>query len=267
MSPEKNLFETIKVERSGPVLELKINRPKVLNALNQTVLEELESVLMSVDPETRVIVLSGEGDKAFIAGADIAAMEEMTPEIAMAFSMQGQALTRTLEALEQVTVAKVGGFALGGGCEVAMSCDIIIASSNATFGQPEVNLGLIPGFGGTQRLARRVGLPVALDMLLCGKNRSISAEEGFRLGLVSRVCKPEELDDLVNSVVNAILTSAPIAAAEIKRLCRDSEEMSLGAGLNSEASAFANCFSRKEVKDGIQAFLKKSKPPFALKQK
>jgi enoyl-CoA hydratase len=184
-------FETLVVAANGPVCRIKINRPKALNALNATVLAEIEQVLFSVmDPAaTRVVVLEGEGDRAFVAGADIAAMRDMQAPEAREFARHGQLLTKALESLTQVTIAKVQGFALGGGCELAMACDIIIAAKSAKFGQPEVNLGIIPGFGGTQRLVRRVGLPVAMDMLLSGRARTLSGTEAHQLGLVSRVAE------------------------------------------------------------------------------
>lgn len=257
-------FDHIKVDIRGAVARITVDRPEVLNALNLEVVEELEEALVEhIDPvETRVIVFEGSGDKAFIAGADVAAMSDMSPEMALAFAQQGQALSKALESLPQITIAKVQGFALGGGCELAMACDLIIASRDAKFGQPEVNLGLIPGFGGTQRLARRVGLPVALDMLCCGSGRTLSGEEAFRVGLVSRVVDKDKLEGEVERAIKAVLKAGPCAVSEVKRLARESYGMSLEAGLSSEASSFANCFGRDESKEGISAFLEKRSANF-----
>lgn len=245
-------------------MTITINRPKVLNALNVEVIEELEEALAAeIDPvETRVVVLEGAGSKAFVAGADIAQMTELNGEHAIQFSQHGQVLTRMLETLPFVTIAKVQGFALGGGCELALACDLIIAGESAKFGLPEVNLGLIPGFGGTQRLAHRVGLPVALDMVLCGRGRTLSGAEAVQLGLVSRLVADERLDEEVQKAVSAICQAGPSAVQEAKRLVRDSYAMGLEAGLASEASSFANCFGREEAREGMTAFLEKRAPNF-----
>lgn len=262
MSTRKK-FEAITLECEGPVAEITVNRPDKLNALNLQVIQEItEALFEEISNEIRVIVLQGAGDKAFVAGADIGPMLDLTPEDALSFSRQGQHLISTLEKMPQITVAKVGGFALGGGCELAMGCDIIIASKNARFGQPEVNLGLIAGFGGTQRLVKRVGLPVALDLLLTGRGCSLSGEEAYQLGLVSRVVDADKLDSEIESVVKAILNSGPNAVAETKRLCRQAAEMTLETGLSSEATSFAACFTRDESREGISAFLEKRKPKF-----
>lgn len=258
-------YKTLKVDFQGPVTRICINRPDALNALNTEVLSELETVLFQdMDAtECRIVVLEGSGDKAFVAGADISGMRGMNPGVAKEFARHGQMLTRALETLGQVTIAKVQGFALGGGCELAMACDLIIASNSARFGQPEVNLGIIPGFGGTQRLARRVGLPVAMDMLLTGRGRTLTGEEARQLGLVSRLVADEVLEDEVQKVLKAILKAGPKAVAETKRLTRDAYAMSLDAGLNAEAAAFANCFDEEEAQEGIAAFMEKRTPTFA----
>jgi len=256
-------FKTIIFEQEGPVAQITINREDKLNALNAEVLQEIGVALFDyVTPEARAIIITGAGDKAFVAGADIAAMGEMLPEEAIGFSKQGQTVLATLEKMPQVVIAKVKGFALGGGCELAMACDIIVAAKSAKFGQPEVNLGIIPGFGGTQRLVKRVGLPVALDMLLTGKGRTLTAEQAFQLGLVSRVVEDQDIDAEVDRVVKSIIFSGPEAVSETKRLCRQASEMTLDAGLSAEASAFGNCFARSEANEGISAFLEKRKPAF-----
>jgi enoyl-CoA hydratase len=258
-------YETIEVKLDGPVCRLKINRPAALNALNTHVLEEMEDVIFTMlDPDAiRVLVIEGAGDRAFVAGADIASMREMTPAQAREFSRQGQMLTKALEHLTQATIAKVQGFALGGGCELAMACDLVIAGKSAKFGQPEVNLGIIPGFGGTQRLVRRVGMHVALDMLLCGRARSLSGTEAHQLGLVSRVVDDDKLEEEVGKAIRGILGAGPRAVAETKRLARDAYGMGLDAGLNAEANAFATCFGEDEAQEGIGAFLDKRTPSYS----
>jgi enoyl-CoA hydratase len=256
-------FNTILFEKEGPVAQITINRADKLNALNAEVIEEIGiAIFQDITPEVRVLVITGAGDKAFVAGADIAEMAEMSPESALIFSKKGQAVFAALEKMPQVVIAKVKGFALGGGCELALSCDLVIASKNSRFGQPEVNLGLIPGFGGTQRLVKRVGMPIALDMLLCGKGRTLKAEEALGLGLVSRVVSEEELDGEVDKTIKSILSSGPEAVADTKRLCRQAAEMSLESGLSAEAGAFAHCFARPESDIGISAFLEKKHPEF-----
>lgn len=263
---ETTPFETIEAVLDGPVCRIKINRPKQLNALSATVLTELEQVLFEmVDPvATRVVLIEGSGDRAFAAGADIAAMQDMAPVEARDFARHGQMVTKALEALPQVTIAKIRGYALGGGLELAMACDILIAAKSAKLGQPEVNLGIIPGFGGTQRLVRRVGIPVAMDLLLSGRARSLSGTEAFQLGLVSRVVDDDKLDTEVDKVVRGILGAGPRAIAETKRLVREAYAMHLDAGLNAEANAFAACFSENEAQEGIAAFLEKRNPSFSV---
>lgn len=258
-----NTYETILFEVEGPVAQITINRPDKLNALNDTVLTELWDAIMNrVDDSVRVVRIESAGEKAFVAGADIGPMREMSPIDAQYFSRKGQMIFRSMEKMPQIFVAKVQGFALGGGCELAMACDIIVASEKAKFGQPEVNLGIIAGFGGTQRLVKRVGLPVAIDMLCTGKGRTLSGEEAFKLGLVSRVVAPEKLDEEVDSVVRSILESGIYAVSESKRLCREALEMSTDAGMSAEAAAFGNCFATSESEEGINAFLEKRKPEF-----
>lgn len=263
MNTNKN-FETLKVTNEGGVLRIVINRPEALNALNLTVLAEIEQALFTVmkAEKTRVIIFEGSGEKAFVAGADIAGMADMDSEAALVFAQKGQMLTKALETLPQISIAKVQGFALGGGCELAMACDLVIAGRSARFGQPEVNLGIIPGFGGTQRLARRVGLPVALDMVCSGRGRMLSGDEAFSLGLVSRVVDDDKLDAELESAVKSILKAGPRAVAEAKRLTRESYAMTMEAGLNSEAAAFGNCFARPEAREGIRAFVEKRSPKF-----
>lgn len=257
-------YEHLLVTVEGAVTNVTINRPDHMNALNQAVIRELIRAIgvTSTDSGMRALVLSGAGDRAFVAGADIAAMSTMTPAEALAFAREGQQLTRALEESPVISIAKVHGYALGGGCELAMACDIIVATKKAKFAQPEVGLGLIPGFGGTQRLVKRVGLHVALDMLLSGRN--LSGEEAYQHGLVSRIADPDRLTEEVGLVLRGLMKHAPAALRETKRLARDAAEMALGAGLAAEATAFANCFGRDEAHEGLKAFLEKRKPGYSL---
>ena len=257
-------YNCIKVTPKGPLLTITINRPDAMNALNIDVLEEIEEALLEdFDAEEhRAIVFEGAGEKAFVAGADIAGMKEMTAEDAIEFAQLGQSVGNIIGTLPCVTIAKVHGFALGGGCELAMACDLIIAGKSAKFGQPEVNLGLIAGFGGTQRLVKRVGIHLAMDMLLTGRGRTLTGEEAFSVGLASRVVDDDKLDAEIDKIVDAITKTGPMAVAETKRLVREAQHMSLDAGLGAEASAFALCFARSESKEGIEAFLSKRSPKF-----
>jgi enoyl-CoA hydratase len=256
-------FETIQCTVQNHVATITINRPQVLNALSTQVIRELRSCVEQIaNLNIRAVVVSGAGEKAFVAGADISEMMNFDASSALEFARQGQALTMAIEALKVPTIARVQGFALGGGCELAMACDIIIASKKAKFGQPEVNLGLIPGFGGTQRLVRRVGLSVAMDMLTAGRN--LTGEEAYHLGLVSRVCEPEELDSTVQMVIKGILKAGPVAVAETKRVTRLADSMDLPAGLAAEATAFAAGFGGAEAKEGTKAFVEKRPASFSL---
>lgn len=255
-------YQTIRLENNGPLTTITIQRPKVLNALSAEVIEELRHAINTevMSSSARVVIITGDGEKAFVAGADIGAMSGMNQEQALEFARKGQDLTRALENLPQVTIARVNGFALGGGCELAMACDIIVAAEHAKFGQPEVNLGLIPGFGGTQRLVRRVGLAAGLDMLLT--TRMLSAEKAHQYGLVSRVVAKDKLDVEVKKIVNSLLKAAPNALSETKRLTREAYTMNLDAGLAAEASSFSSCFAGDEAKDGMEAFLEKRPASF-----
>ena len=250
-------YETLLTQRESGVATVTINRPKVLNALSQQVIEELHHLLDDVTftRGLRVLILTGAGEKAFVAGADIAAMRNLTPIQAVEFARLGQSLTVKLETAPFITIARVQGFALGGGCELAMACDIVVAAEKALFGQPEVDLGLIPGFGGTQRLARRVGLPLALE-ILCG-GRKLNGREAQQLGLIAQVTSAEDLDGYVQKLVKNILKAAPHAVAETKRLARSALEQPLIHGLAAEASSFATCFAGSEAQEGLSAFLEK----------
>ena len=256
-------YELITIEHEGSVCRLTIQREEQLNALNHQVIKELTEAILTLPPDTRVVVLAGAGEKAFVAGADIAAMKDMTPTQAHAFARAGQQLTLAIEGCSAVTIARVQGFALGGGCELAMACDLIIASEKAKFGQPEVNLGLLPGFGGTQRLVRRIGLPRALDMLCAGQGGAVNGTQAYAMGLVSRVVAPADLDNEIGKAIRAIKKCGPLAISETKRLARAACDMALPAGLEAEASAFAAAFAGPEAKEGLGAFLEKRSPRFS----
>ncbi len=263
-------FETLLVDsiHGGKAAKIVINRPSSLNALNRKILEELRTALTCISEtlEIRVVTLEGAGEKSFVAGADIVEMRELDGAGARQFANLGQEVTTLIESMPQIVIAKVRGFALGGGCELAMACDILLATSTSKFGQPEVNLGLIPGFGGTQRLARRVGLPVALDMICSGRGRTLKADEALNAGLVSRVIDSEKLDAEAHTLVESILAAGPEAVRTCKRLVRESLTMDLAKGLSSEATAFVDCWSIGEASEGMSAFLEKRAPAFHSKR-
>ena len=230
-------------------------RVAALNALNAATLGDLDSALSAaIDAGARVLVLTGAG-KAFVAGADIAAMRTMDAAAAEAFGRRGNELFRRLELLPIPVIAAVNGFALGGGCELAMACDFIYASERAKFGQPEVNLGLIAGFGGTQRLPRLVGYGPAMELLLTG--RMIDAAEALRIGLVNRLCAPDALLDEVYATARELLTKGPVAVRETKRLVQQTREASLGSGLAQEIATFGQIFETSDRVEGLSAFLDK----------
>jgi enoyl-CoA hydratase len=260
----------VKVKVENRVLTITILREKQLNSLNQAVIEGIAEALdthlqnkqSDEQDDIRIVVIEGAGQRAFAAGADIAEMASFSPLEARQFSNIGQMLTKTLESLPQIVIGKVRGYALGGGLELALACDLIIASQSAKFGMPEVNLGLIPGFGGTQRLVKRVGLPVALDMILSGKSRTLNAHEAWNLGLISRVVSDDQLDTEVEEVIKGLLSAGPSAQITAKKLVRKASEMSLDAGLETEGHAFGLCFADIEAEEGIRAFLDKAPSPF-----
>ena len=262
------MFKCLKIDIEGPVTTITINRPEALNALNGEVLTELNRALSATitADKTRVLILCGAGKKAFVAGADIAAMAGMSTQEATSFAQLGHQVMERLESLPIPVIAKVRGFALGGGCELAMACDIIVAGRDAKFGQPEANLGLVPGFGATQRLVKRVGLPLALDLLLTGRGRTLSADEACQAGLVARVADDDSLDEAVAELVKSLLKCSPTAISTIKTLARSASETSLANGLQLEALSFGAAFGGSEAKEGIAAFLEKRSPSFRANQ-
>ncbi|MEB2314042.1 MAG: enoyl-CoA hydratase-related protein [Sorangiineae bacterium] len=256
-------YETLLVTKDGPLATITINRPDKLNALSSKVIAELTHAFRSLgegEPATRAAILTGAGDKAFVAGADIAEMSELAPAVAKAFSDAGHRLGREMEEAPFPIIAAVNGFALGGGCELALAADFIYASDRARFGQPEVNLGLMPGFGGTQRLARRVGLGHARELVYSAE--MIDAERALTIGLVNRVVPHAELMSVVRSVASAIASKAPLAVAASKRVMARGYDAELGAACELEATAFGALFGSEDEREGTRAFIEKRKPEF-----
>jgi enoyl-CoA hydratase len=246
----------------GQVGVLTVNRPKALNALNAATLDELAHALARIAEDTAVLALliTGGGDKAFIAGADIAAMRDMSALEAHAFSELGQRVMQAIEALPIPVIALVNGYALGGGCELALACDWIIASERAAFGQPEVNLGIPPGFGGTQRLARLVGRACALELITTG--RQIKADEALRMGLVNDVVPGDQLTAKGLDVARLIAAKAPVAVRVAKQAVQRGLDVDLASGCMLETSLFAVAFGTADRKEGMTAFLEKRAPKF-----
>ena len=243
------------------ICTLTINRPDQYNALNRDVLIELDSKLDLIIEETdcRVIILTGKGDKAFIAGADIQAMQKMNANQAQEFSKIGQELTIKIEEAKIPIIAAVNGFALGGGCEFAMACHVRYASENAVFGQPEVSLGLIAGWGGTQRLPRLVGKGKAMEILLSGQN--IKADKAYLMGLVNKVVPMDELIPSVEKLAHSIVKNAPIAITATINAVNEGE-CATHEGLLKEQTEFSKQFNTEDTKEGLSAFLEKRSPDF-----
>jgi enoyl-CoA hydratase len=252
---------SILLSEDGPVSTLTINRPDALNALNGETLRALRDAVATLRARAGLgcVIVTGAGEKAFVAGADIAEMSGMNTEQAQSFAELGQATFAALEALDVPVIAAVNGFALGGGCELALACDFIYASSHAKFGQPEVKLGVLPGFGGTQRLSRRVGLGMARELIYTGK--IIGPEEALRIGLVNAVHPRAELLAKVRETALAICANGPRALAAAKHVINTGVDLPLTAAIAEEARAFAGCFG-PEQREGMQAFLAKRAPSF-----
>ena len=248
----------VTLEKNGAVGVVTMNRPEALNALNDQVLRDLSDVLDQVenDPEILVAVVTGAG-RSFVAGADIGQMSGLTAVEAKAFGAYGNSVFLKLENLTKPTIAAVNGFALGGGCELSMACDIRIASEKAKFGQPEVGLGITPGFGGTQRLARIVGVSNAMELILTAK--TIGAAQAKELGLVSHVYAPEELMDKALELANAIAANAQVAVRQSKAAIRRGLQTDMATGVAFEAEAFGLCFATEDQKDVMRAFVNKEK--------
>ncbi|MCX8173744.1 MAG: enoyl-CoA hydratase-related protein [Thermoplasmata archaeon] len=254
-------YRYLKVEKKDGKCVIAINRPEKLNALSGELLKELECAFYEVcdDGSTGVLVITGTG-KAFVAGADIGEMKGFGSIEAEQYSLQGQRVFGMLEKMEIPVIAAINGYALGGGLELALSCDFRIASENAMIGLPEITLGLVPGFGGTQKLARIVGIARAKQMVMLGER--ISAAEACHIGLVHRVVKAEDLEKEVDALAAKLLGLGRVALKTAKYLINASADLPLAEGLNMEARAFALLFSGNEAKEGIEAFLSKRKPEF-----
>lgn len=242
---------------------LTLNRPEALNALNVELLHQLDEQLRILDeqPGIYAVVLTGAGEKAFAAGADIGSMRDLTPEQARQLSIYGQSVMNHLAGMHAIVIAAVNGYALGGGCELAMACDIRIASRKAKFGIPEVTLGVIPGFGGTQRLPQIVGLGRALELMATG--RQITAEEALQIGLISHRTEPEELLYICQSVARKIAANSAIAVALGKQSMYTAGAACLEQGLECEAELFCRCFTYPDQREGMDAFLKKRRANFS----
>jgi enoyl-CoA hydratase len=255
-------YRNLEIADRGAVRIITVARPDKLNALNRDTLNELTLAFTQAAQEdsVRVVVLAGSGEKAFVAGADIAEMNGYTPIQAQAFSRTGQRLMSLIERLGKPVIARIQGFALGGGMELAMACHLRVASEKAKFGQPEINLGLIPGFGGTQRLLRLAGRSAALELCLTGA--TIPAQRACELGIVTRVVAPEVLDETVDALADQLAAAAPLAAAGILDAVLQGGETSLDQGLEFETQAFALVFSSEDMREGTRAFLDKRKPEF-----
>jgi enoyl-CoA hydratase len=256
-------YENILLDQPEPGIRLlTINRPKALNALNAETLGEIACAVVEIaaDPAARVLLVTGGGEKAFVAGADISAMQPMTTIEAEAFSRRGMQVAAALEALAVPVIALVNGFALGGGCELALACDWIVASEKAVFGQPEVNLGIPPGFGGTQRLPRRVGLGMGMELLTTG--RQVKAEEALRIGLVNHVVPPDQLMAKGLELARMVAGKAPIAVRVTKQAAHRGLDMDLANGCALESSLFAVAFGTADRKEGMTAFLEKRPATF-----
>ncbi|WP_294666447.1 enoyl-CoA hydratase-related protein [uncultured Fusobacterium sp.] len=248
----------ITYEQEGFVGIITINRPKALNALNSEVLKELDACLDGVDLEaTRALILTGAGEKSFVAGADIGEMSTLTKAEGEAFGKIGNDVFRKLETFPIPVIAAINGFALGGGCEISMSCDIRICSDNALFGQPEVGLGITPGFGGTQRLARIIGVGKAKEMIYAATN--VKADEALRIGLVNAVYPLEELIPAAKKLAGKIAKNAPIAVRACKKAINEGLDVDMDKAIVIEEKLFGSCFESEDQKEGMAAFLEKRK--------
>ncbi|MBE5969964.1 MAG: short-chain-enoyl-CoA hydratase [Lachnospiraceae bacterium] len=251
-------MEMIKFEQRDHVGIVTIDRPKALNALNSQVLDELNEVFDSIDLNTvRAVVLTGSGEKSFVAGADIGEMSNLSVEEGEAFGKKGNDVFRKIELFPIPVIAAVNGFALGGGCELSMSCDIRICSDNAVFGQPEVGLGITPGFGGTQRLARLIGPGKAKEMIYSAKN--IKADEAYRVGLVNNVYPQAELMDEALKLAGKIASNAPIAVRACKEAINEGLQVDMDKAIVVEEKLFGKCFKTEDQIEGMKAFLEKRK--------
>jgi enoyl-CoA hydratase len=250
-------YENLLYEKKDGIAYITFNRPKVLNALNRKTIEELQVILLDArdDSSVRVLVITGAGEKAFVAGADINELAQQTPVGGKEFSLFGQGVFHLLETMGKPSICAINGFALGGGCECALSCSIRLASKNAKLGQPEVKLGILPGYGGSQRLARLCGKGTAHELCLTGE--MISAEEAQRIGLVNHVYEPAELMSAAEAMAKKIIEKAPLAVKYCMEAIERGSEMPQEEGLFLEATLFGVCCATEDMREGTKAFLEK----------
>lgn len=255
-------MDNIILEKEGKVAKIIINRPKVLNALNTQTLNEIKESILNIEEDDKisVVIITGGGEKAFIAGADISEMAELNSVQAYDFAHRGQEVFLAIENSKKFYIAAINGFALGGGCEISMACDMRIASENAKIGIPEVSLGVIPGFGGTQRLVKLVGLAKAKEMLATAS--AITADEALQWGLVNHVVKQDDLLDKVNEIANKVSRNSAFSIAHGIEAMNEATQIKLRDGLELEALMFAKLFSHHDQKEGMKAFLEKRKADF-----
>ncbi len=255
-------FQNIKLEKREQIAYVTVNRPDKLNALNMATMEELRAAFHSLkqDRDVRVVIFTGAGEKAFIAGADINELAKNNPVEAKEYTHRGQNVLNLIENLGKPVIACINGYALGGGCEIAMACTMRLASDNAKLGQPEVKLGIIPGYGGTQRLPRLVGKGLAMQLVLAGEQ--ITAQEAHRIGLVNEVVPQAELIPRAEAIAKKIIANAPLAVQYAMEAVNEGMEMTLAEGLFLEATLFAVCCATEDRKEGTTAFLEKRAPQF-----
>jgi enoyl-CoA hydratase len=255
-------YENILYEKKDGIAYITFNRPKVLNALNRMTVEELRHALLDArgDESVRVLILTGAGEKSFVAGADIGELAQQTPVNGKEFSLYGQSVFHLLETMGKPSICAINGFALGGGCELALSCTIRIASKTAKLGQPEVKLGIIPGYGGTQRLTRLCGKGVAHELCLSGE--MITSEEALRIGLVNHIYEPAELIPAAEAIAKKIIANAPVAVKFTMEAIERGMEMSQEEGLFLEATLFGLACATEDMREGTKAFLEKRAAQF-----
>lgn len=256
-------YNYLKTDTKGAVAILTLSAPKSLNALNSSLLNEMNDYLDSLPAGIRCLIITGDGEKSFVAGADISEMATLSPAEGEAFGLRGAKVFRKIETLPIPVIAAVNGFALGGGCELAMACDIRLCSANARFGQPEVGLGIIPGFSGTLRLAKLIGMGMAKQLIYTARN--IKADEALRIGLVNAVYEPAELMDKAMEMAESICQNAPVAVAYAKECINAEWDLPADEAIAYEAIRFGRCFATEDQKNGMQAFLQKGKCQFAGK--
>jgi enoyl-CoA hydratase len=255
-------FDNLLADLSEQVATVTFNRPKVLNALNARTIEELDTCVhtLETDDSVRAVIFTGAGEKAFVAGADITELARFSPQQAQECALRGQAVFARIERLGKPTIAAINGYALGGGCELALACSMRIASSAARIGQPEVKIGIVPGYGGSQRLPRLIGKGMALEMILSGE--PLSAEEALRWGLVNRVVAPEELLPAARALARKIVANAPLALRYSLDAVNQGAEQPLDQALFLESSLFGMVFATEDMREGTEAFLEKRAPRF-----